>query len=42
MKIIKRNVAVMMGGDSGINLRKVNGYWKINQIYQQIKEDAVK
>ena len=25
---------VMMGGDSGINLRKVNGYWKINQIYQ--------
>ena len=28
------DAGVMMGGDSGINLRKINGYWKINQIYQ--------
>lgn len=23
-----------MGGDSGLNMYKFNGYWKINQIYQ--------
>lgn len=28
------NAGAQMGGDSGLNLYKFNGYWKINQIYQ--------
>ena len=28
------DAGVMMGNDIGINLRNVNGYWKINQIFQ--------
>ena len=28
------SAGVMMGGDSGLNMYKFNGYWKINQIYQ--------
>jgi len=28
------SAGVMMGGDSGLNMFKFNGYWKINQIYQ--------
>lgn len=28
------DAGVQMGGDSGLNLYKFNGYWKINQIYQ--------
>lgn len=28
------DAGVQMGGDSGLNMYKFNGYWKINQIYQ--------
>lgn len=28
------NAGVQMGGDSGLNMYRFNGYWKINQIYQ--------
>lgn len=28
------HAGAQMGGDSGLNLYKFNGYWKINQIYQ--------